>query len=105
VIAYSLAQRTQEVGIRRALGAQPGNILELVLGHALKLALAGVLIGIGGALALTRIIKNLLFHVSATDPATFVSIALVFVIVALVASYIPARRAMRIDMMAALRIG
>jgi putative ABC transport system permease protein len=105
VIAYSVAQRTQEVGIRRALGAKPADILRLVLGQALALALAGVAIGIGGALAITRVMKGLLFHVSATDPATYAAIALLFIAVSLVASYIPASRATRIDPMAALRIG
>ncbi|MGA8598639.1 MAG: FtsX-like permease family protein, partial [Bryobacteraceae bacterium] len=105
VIAYSVAQRTHEVGIRRALGAQQSDILRLVLGHALNLALAGISIGIAGAFALTRIMKNLLFHVSATDPVTFAGIALLFATVALVASYIPARRALRIDPMTALRVG
>jgi putative ABC transport system permease protein len=105
VIAYSIAQRTQEVGIRRALGAQQGDILRLVLRQGLALSLAGVTIGVAGAFALTRVMKNLLFHVTATDPATFAGIAVVFIIVALAASYIPARRAARIDPMAALRIG
>jgi ABC-type antimicrobial peptide transport system permease subunit len=103
VIAYSVAQRTREVGIRRALGAQRGDIVRLVLGQGLGLTLAGVVLGIGGALALTRVMERLLFHVSATDPTTFVAIALLLVVVALAASYIPARRAARIDPMAALR--
>ncbi|HYL73612.1 MAG TPA: ABC transporter permease [Bryobacteraceae bacterium] len=103
VIAYSVAQRTHEVGIRRALGAQQGDILKLVLGQGLGLTLAGVVLGIGGAFALTRVMKTLLFQVSATDPLTFAGIALLFVIVALAASYIPAWRASRIDPMAALR--
>jgi putative ABC transport system permease protein len=105
VIAYSVAQRTREVGIRRALGAQQGDILRLVLGQGLGLSLAGVAIGIGGAFALTRVMKGFLFQVSATDPTTIVGVALLFVGVALVASYIPARRATRIDPMAALRVG
>jgi putative ABC transport system permease protein len=105
VIAYSVAQRTREVGIRRALGAQHGDILRLVLGQGLGLSLAGVAIGIGGAFALTRVMKGFLFQVSATDPTTIVGVALLFVVVALVASYIPARRATRIDPMAALRVG
>lgn len=103
VIAYSVAQRTQEVGIRRALGAQRGDILRLVVGQGLALALAGVTLGIGGALALTRVLKDLLFHVSATDPATFAGIAVLFILVALAASYFPAQRAARIDPMSALR--
>jgi putative ABC transport system permease protein len=103
VIAYSVAQRTQEVGIRRALGAQHADILRLVVGQGLVLALAGVALGIGGALALTRVMASLLFQTSTTDPTAFTSIALLFVIVALTASYIPARRATRIDPMSALR--
>ena len=105
VIAYSVAQRTQEVGIRRALGAQQSDILRLVLGQGIALALAGIAIGIAGAFALTRLMSRYLFHVSATDPATFSGIALLFVFIALAASFIPARRASRIDPMAALRIG
>ncbi len=105
VIAYSVALRTQELGIRRALGAGYGDILRLVLGQALGLALAGVILGIGGAFALTRVMTGLLFHVSPTDPATFVGIALLFLFVALAAGYLPARRAARIDPMAALRVG
>jgi predicted permease len=105
VIAYSVARRTQEVGIRRALGAQQADILRLVLRQGLSLSLSGIAIGIAGAFALTRVMKGLLFHITATDPATFAGIAILFVIVALAASYIPARRAARIDPMAALRIG
>jgi putative ABC transport system permease protein len=105
VIAYSVAQRTQEVGIRRAMGAQEGDILRWILGHGLRLTLAGVLLGIGGALALTRVIKSLLFHTTTTDPAAFIGVALLFVVVALLASFIPAHRATRIDPMTALRVG
>ncbi len=104
IIAYSVAQRTQEMGIRRALGAQHGDILRLVVGESFGLALAGVAIGVAGAFGLTRLMKSLLFHVSATDPATFVTVVLLFLCVALAASYIPARRATRIDPIAALRI-
>jgi predicted permease len=104
VIAYSVAQRTQEVGIRRALGAQPGDILRLVIRQGFVLTMAGIVIGLVGAGALTRVMKTLLFHVSATDPATFAGIGLLFLLVALAASYIPARRATRIDPMAALRL-
>jgi predicted permease len=104
VIAYSVAQRTQEVGIRRALGAQQGDILRLVLGHGLVLAVSGVAIGSGAAWALTRVMKSLLFQTSATDPAAFAGIALLFITVAMGASFIPAVRAARIDPMAALRV-
>jgi putative ABC transport system permease protein len=103
VIAYSVVQRTHEVGIRRALGAQQSDILRMMLGQGLSLTLAGVALGVGGAFALTRVMKTLLFQVSATDPATFAGIALPFILVALAASYIPARRATRIDPMAVLR--
>jgi predicted permease len=103
VIAYSVVQRTREVGIRRALGAQQSDILRLVVGQGLGLTLAGLAIGVGGALALTRLLTSLLFHVTATDPATFVGAAVLFLIVALAASYIPARSATRIDPMEALR--
>ena len=103
VIAYSVAQRTKEVGIRRALGAQQSDIMRLVLGQGLGLTLAGAVLGIGGSFALTRLIKGLLFQVSATDPWTFSGIALLLIVVALAASYIPARRATRIDPATALR--
>ena len=105
VIAYSVAQRTKELAIRRTLGAQQADILWLVIGQGMGLTLAGVAIGIAGALALTRAMRDLLFHVSATDPATFGYIAILFVCVSLLASYIPARRATGIDPMVALRVG
>jgi putative ABC transport system permease protein len=103
VVSYSVVQRTKEMGIRRALGAQPGDILRLVLGQSLGLALGGVAIGVGGAFALTHVMTSLLFHVSPTDPLSFAGIALVFLAVAAVAGYIPARRATRIEPLAALR--
>jgi predicted permease len=105
VIAYSVAQRTQEVGIRRALGAQRLDILRLVIGQGVTLTLAGIGLGLGGALALTRLMKTLLFRVGATDPATFAGVAALFLLAALAASYIPARRAAEIDPMTALRVG
>ena len=104
VIAYSVTQRTQELGIRRALGAQDADILRLMLGQGLGLTLAGIALGIAGALALTRFMTSLLFHTSPVDPATFSAIALLFVLVASAAVYIPARRAARIDPMAAIRM-
>jgi ABC-type antimicrobial peptide transport system permease subunit len=104
VVAYSVAQRTREVGIRRALGAQQGDILRLILGQGFGMVLGGITIGSGGAFVLTRVMKRMLFQVNATDPTTFAGIALLFVIVALAASYLPARRAARIDPMAALRV-
>jgi predicted permease len=105
VISYSVVQRTREIGIRRALGAPRNNILSLVARHALLLALTGVVLGVGGALALTRLMQDLLFQVSPADPATFVGISVLFVLVALSASYIPARRAAAVDPLVALRIG
>jgi ABC-type antimicrobial peptide transport system permease subunit len=86
------------------LGAQQSDILWLVVAQGFRLALAGVAVGIAGAYGMTRLMESLLFHVSATDPATFAGVALMFLLVALAASYFPARRATRIDPMAALRI-
>ncbi len=103
VIAYSVAQRMREFAIRQALGAHRGDLLGLVLRQGLVLALAGIVIGVCFAIGLTRLIRTLLFDVSATDPATFFSVALLFFIVALAASYIPARRAASLDPIEALR--
>jgi len=103
VIAYSVSQRTREVGIRRALGAAHGDILWLIIGQSLALVVAGIVLGVGGAFAATRVATTVLFQVSATDPATFVGVAVIFLVVAVAASYVPARRAVKIDPMAALR--
>jgi len=105
VIAYSVGQRSKEMGIRRALGAQPSDILSLIVGQGLCLVLSGVFIGIAGAWAVTRLLQDLLFRVSATDPVTFIGVSALFTLVAIVASYIPARRAIGADPMNALRIG
>ncbi len=102
-IAYSVAQRTREIAIRQAIGARRADIHRLVGGQGLGLTLAGVAIGVCGAAALTRSMQSLLFHVSPVDPAIFLSIALIFIFVALAASYVPARQATRIDPMMALR--
>jgi predicted permease len=104
VLAYSVAQRTDEIGIRRALGAGERAVLGVVVGQALRLTLVGVACGLGGAYAATRALETLLFEVSATDPATFIGVAVLFVLVALLAAYVPARRATRIDPMSALRV-
>jgi putative ABC transport system permease protein len=103
VVSYSVVQRTKEIGIRRALGAARSNILSLVARQVVTLALTGVILGVGGAFVLTRLLQDLLFKVSATDPATFAGISVLFVLVALAASYIPARRAARVDPLIALR--
>jgi putative ABC transport system permease protein len=103
VIAYSVAQRTGELGIRMALGADRDDVLKLVVGHGLRLTLIGIGIGLAGALALTRLMSSLLYQTSATDPIAFVVSALLFTVVAVLASYLPARRATRIDPTDALR--
>jgi len=103
VIAYSVAQRTAELGIRMALGADQGDVLKLVVGHGLRLTVTGIAIGLAGALALTRLMSSLLYQTSATDPIAFLASALLFTVVAVLASYLPARRATRIDPTQALR--
>jgi predicted permease len=104
VVAYSVGQRTQEFGIRMALGAQPADVLRLVLVQGLKLAVAGTAIGIIVALALSSVVRKLLFHVRPADPITLISVAVILTIVALAACWLPAFRASRIEPTQALRI-
>jgi putative ABC transport system permease protein len=103
VMSYSVVQRTHEVGIRKALGARPEDIAALFVKQGAMLAATGVVIGIGGALALSRVMSGLLFGLHATDPATFIGVTVLLTLVALLASYIPARRAAKVDPMVALR--
>ena len=103
VMAYSVSRRTQEIGLRIALGAKSGDVLKLILGQGLKWSVLGVAIGLILALALSRVLSSLLFQVRATDPAILAGVSLLLGGVALLACYIPAHRATRIDPMVALR--
>jgi putative ABC transport system permease protein len=103
VVSYAVSRRTHEIGIRMALGATPRDALKMVIRQGMLLALIGVGLGLTGALALTRVMRGMLFNMSATDPATFVGVALLLVAVALIASYIPARRATKVDPLQSLR--
>ena len=103
VISYSVSQRTNEIGIRMALGAGQGRISRMVLVQGLKLALVGIALGLGAAFALTRLMSSLLFSVSATDELTFISVPAIVAAVVLAACYVPARKAAKVDPVVALR--
>jgi putative ABC transport system permease protein len=103
LLAYSVAQRRREIGVRVALGASRGNVFRLVVGDGMRLVVAGVLLGVLGGFALTRLLASLLFGVAASDPATFLAVAGILVVVALLACYVPARRAATVDPITALR--
>jgi putative ABC transport system permease protein len=103
LISYNVAQRQHEIGIRLALGAQKGEVLRLVIKQGFVLAIIGVALGLGASLLVTRVMASLLFEVSATDPLTFATIPVLLTVVALLASFIPARRATTVDPMIALR--
>jgi len=103
VMSYSVVQRTHEIGIRMALGAQTSDVMRLVIRKGMKLTLIGIAIGLGASLALTRLMKTLLFGISATDWVTYSEIAVLLAVVAFLACFLPARRASQVDPMIALR--
>jgi putative ABC transport system permease protein len=103
VMAYSVSRRTHEIGIRRALGAERQDLIKLILGRTVWLVISGIGLGIAGALALTRLLSSLLYGVTSRDPATFIAVSLLLAGVAVIAGYIPARRASKVDPMVALR--
>jgi putative ABC transport system permease protein len=102
-MSYAVEQRTQEIGIRMALGANQGQMMGMILGQAMRLAGVGVVLGLCAAYGLTRVLAGLVFGVKTTDPLTFGAVALILTIVALLAGFIPARRATRVDPILALR--
>jgi putative ABC transport system permease protein len=103
VVSYTVSQRTQEIGVRMAMGAQRGDVVRLIVGGGMKLTLVGIVIGLSAAAALSRMIQAMLFEVAPSDPASYAATALLLLAVAALACYVPARRAMRVDPIVALR--
>jgi putative ABC transport system permease protein len=103
LISYIVAQRVPEIGVRLALGAHPGQVARLIMAQGLRLSAVGIVVGIAGALALAQLVQGLLFSTRATDPVVYAGIAALLLLTAALACYVPARRAMRVDPMAALR--
>ncbi|MGH9643410.1 MAG: FtsX-like permease family protein, partial [Terriglobales bacterium] len=103
VLAFSVSRRTHDIGVRLALGAHQGDLLRLIIREGMTLALEGIVLGVAGAIAVTRLMASLLYGVSATDPATFIVVAVLLAVVAMLACYVPARRALRVDPIVALR--
>jgi ABC-type antimicrobial peptide transport system permease subunit len=102
-MSYTVSQRTQEIGLRMALGAQAGDVRSMILAQTLKLTVVGVAIGLAGAFGVARFLTSLLFGVGTHDPVTFLGVAVFLILVAVVAAYVPAQRAMRVDPIVALR--
>ncbi len=103
VISYAANQRTHEIGVRMALGAQRGNVLRMVLQQGLVLVSIGLVAGLGISIAVTRFMRDLLFQIGAMDPVTFIGVSLILITVAMIACYVPARRATKVDPLIALR--
>jgi putative ABC transport system permease protein len=103
ILAYSVSERTREIGVRVALGAEPGRIVVLIIRAAAQFVIAGAIVGIGGAFALTGFLKSMLFRIGPRDPLTFVVVPAILAAIALAAAYLPARRAAHLDPMEALR--